>query len=300
MLFVTSTIGGIVLVQALLGIGFSLFWPISEALVSESAPVNNRTGTMGQYAVAWGSGFLIGPLVGGLVADTAGFQMTFLVAGILVLITAGASVATIRGTGKKESRSKKASVRPEWRLVSTLLPMLMVQIPYAIVFAFITSIFPGYAAQSGLTPFEVGSLITGFGFARIVMFSLTGRLGRVGERKSIIVASVGLAGAVSLLPLSRGFVQLLGVSCLMGTFIGVIYPQTLGFITKQSPSANLGFAVGLYETIFGIGFAAGPVIDGFMLQATNVSTTCVALAIVALSIVPMLSFSKPVEAKGLH
>jgi MFS family permease len=300
LLSAASTIEGIVLVQILLGIGFSLFWPLSEALVSESVPLNNRTGVMGLYAVAWGSGFLIGPLVGGLVADAAGFQMTFLVAGTLVLITAGVSVPTIRGTGKKESRGTNASVKPEWSLVLKLLPMLMIQIPYAIVFAFIASIFPGYATQTGLTSFEVGGLISGFSFTRIVMFSLSGRLGRIGERKSIMFASVGLAAALSLLPLSRGFVQLLGVSCLVGTFIGVIYPQTLGFITKQSPSANLGFAIGLYEAIFGIGFAAGPVIDGFILQATSASTTCLALTIVALSIVPMLSLSKPLEENGLH
>ncbi len=110
-----------------------------------------------------------------------------------------------------------------------------------------------------------------------------------------MTASVGLAVALSLLPLSRGYAQLLGVSCLIGAFIGVIYPQTLGFITKWSPTANLGFAVGLYETIFGIGFAAGPIIAGFMLQATNALTACLALAIVALSIVPMLFLQKPVE-----
>lgn len=299
MLAAASTIEGIVLIQVLLGIGFSLFWPLSEALVSESAPLSNRTGIMGLYAVAWGSGFLVGPLVGGLIADAAGFQMTFLIAGVLVFVTAGASVAAIRGTGKKESRATKATVQPEWRLVSELLPMLLVQIPYAIVFAFFASIFPGYAIQTGLTPFEVGGLVSGFGFARIVMFSLSGRIGRIGERKSIMFASVGLAVALSLLPLSRGFVGLLGVSCLLGIFIGIIYPQTLGFISKQSPSVNLGFSIGLYETIFGIGFAAGPLIGGFILQATSPVIACFALAIVALSIVPLVSFSKPLGENGI-
>ena len=300
MLSATFTIEGIALVQVLLGIGFSLFWPLSEALVSESVPLKDRTGVMGLYAIAWGSGFLIGPLVGGLIADAAGFQMTFLVAGVLVLMTAGGSVATIRGMGKSERRHVNAAVQPEWKLVSDLLPMLMVQIPYGIVFAFFVSIFPGYASQAGLTPFEVGVLASGFGLARIVMFSLSGRLGRIGERRSIIFASVGLAVSLSLLPINRVFPALLGVSCLLGTFIGIIYPQTLGFISKQSPSANLGFAIGLYETIFGIGFVAGPIISGFVAQAVGLGIASFVLALVALSIVPLVSFSKPLATNGLR
>lgn len=300
MLSTTFTIEGIVLIQALLGIGFSLFWPLSEALVAESAPKENRTGVMGLYAVAWGSGFLIGPLIGGLVADAAGFQTTFLVAGILVLMTAGGSVAAIRGTGKRESRRMEADVRPEWRLVSGLLPMLMVQIPYGIVFAFFVSIFPGYATQAGLTPFEVGVLASGFSLARIVMFSLSGRLGRIGERRSVMLASVGLAVSLSLLPVNRGFLALFGVSCLLGTFIGIVYPQTLGFISKQSPSANLGFAIGLYEMIFGIGFVAGPIVSGFIAQVAGLGIACLALAVVALSIIPLVSFSKPLGSDGMR
>ena len=300
LLSATQTIEGIVLVQVLLGIGFSLFWPLSEALVSESVPLKDRTGVMGLYAVAWGSGFLVGPLVGGLIAEAAGFHITFLVAGVLVLMTAGGSVAAIRGMGKRERRRVDAPVQPEWKLVSHLLPMLMVQIPYGIVFAFFVSIFPGYASQAGLTPFEVGVLASGFGLARIVMFSLSGRLGRIGERRSVIFASVGLAISLSLLPINRGFLALLGVSCLLGTFIGIIYPQTLGFISKQSPSANLGFAIGLYETIFGIGFVAGPIISGFVAQAMGLAIACLVLAVVALSIVPLVSFSRPLAINGLR
>jgi MFS family permease len=38
------------------------------------------------YAVAWGGGSLIGPFLGGIIADVAGFQSTLFVAGVLILM----------------------------------------------------------------------------------------------------------------------------------------------------------------------------------------------------------------------
>ncbi len=292
MLSAADTVGGVVLVQVLLGVGFSLFWPLSEALVSETAPLDRRTAAMGVYGVSWASGFLIGPLVGGLIAEVIGFQATFVVAGIIVVVVAVISVQAIRASRKHADPGMRASLRPEWALASKLLPMLMVQIPYGIVFAFIVTIFPGYAIQTGLTPFEVGVLVSGFGFTRIVMFSLSGRFSRLGERTSTALAFVGLAVALLMIPLNSTFPALLADMCALGSFVGIIYPQTIGYICKRSPSASMGFAVGLYETIFGIGFAVGPIASGLVVQVASPDLASAVLAAVALAAIPMIAFSK--------
>ena len=296
MLAATQSIEGIVLVQVLLGIGFSLFWPISEALASETAPLHRRTAAMGMYGVAWASGFLFGPLLGGLIAGEVGFQASFLVSGTIVLATAGVSVASIRG-GRHPSYKTTAPSKPEWGLVSKLLPFLLVQVPYGVVFAFIVSIFPGYAVQSGLTPFEVGVLVSGFGFARIVMFSLSGRFEKIGERKSAALAFMGLAFVLLVIPFNRTFLALLADMCAVGVFIGIIYPQTVGYVCKHSPLENLGFAIGLYETVFGVGFAIGPIASGFVAQTTGPDAAYFALAVVALSMTPILAFSRVNRAR---
>ena len=223
LLAATGTIEGILAVQVILGIGLSLFWPISEGLISEISSAQERASAIGMYAVAWGTGFLIGPFIGGIIAEVAGFQSTFFVAGALLLVTAGLSVVTIRGEQKRHRGAEQAPSRPSWELISAVLPMLIVQVPYAIVLAFIVSIFPGYAIESGLTPSEVGLLLSGFGFARTMMFSLSGRLERTGERKSIGFAFLGMIPVLLLIPLNRSFIGLLADSCLIGAFIGIIY-----------------------------------------------------------------------------
>lgn len=297
MLASTHTIEGIVLVQVLLGIGFSLFWPLSEALVSENAPLHRQTAVLGMYGVAWASGFLFGPLLGGFIANAAGFQLSFLFSGVIVLATAVVSVALIRGQGNSPSYKTKTAGKPDWGLVSKVLPALVVQVPYGVVFAFIGSIFPGYAIQSGLTPFQVGVLVSGLTLARMVMFSLSGRFERVGERKSTALAFIGLAFVLLLIPFNRSFLALMADICAVGALIGIIYPQTVGYVCKHSPVENLGFAVGLYETIFGIGFAAGPIISGLIAQVVGLDAAYLTLAIVALSAAPILVFPKVKHAR---
>ena len=292
LLAATDTIPGILAVQILLGIGLALFWPISEALVSEISSLHERAAAIGMYAVAWGSGFLIGPLVGGIVAQEAGFQISFLVAGILILATSGVSAAAIRGEEKQQGRMQQASARPSWELLYAVLPMLLVQIPYAIVLAFIVSIFPGYAAAAGLAPSEVGLLLSGFGFARTLAFSLAGRMQKVGERKSIGVGSLGLGLVLLLIQTNSSFIALFADSCLMGAFIGLIYPPTVAYVSKRSPFENLGFVIGAYETIFGIGFAIGPILSGFIAQTVSADLALLVLAIIAFSIIPLLAFAR--------
>jgi len=291
LLAATRTIGGILAVQVFLGIGMSLFWPVSEALVSEISSAQERASAIGMYAVAWGVGFLIGPFIGGIIAEVAGFQSAFFVAGVLVLMTAGVSVVTIRGEEKRRGSVERASAKPSWKVVSAVLPMLLVQVPYAIVLAFIVSIFPGYAVEYGLTPSEVGLILSGFGFARTGVFSLSGRLGRIGERKTIGFAFLGLIPVLILIPFNKSFIGLLLDSSLIGALIGIIYPQTVAYVSKHSPSENLGFAIGAYEAIFGIGFAAGPVLSGFIAQTAGPDFALLVLAVVALSAIPVVAFS---------
>ena len=288
----TNTFEGILSTQLILGVGFSSFWPLSEALVSEAAPSGKQTGAMGKYGVAWASGFLMGPLVSGYLAGTAGFRTMFLIAGMTVLVTAAVSTAAVRGSQTKQVEETRTDNLPRRGLLSELAPILWIQLPYGLVFSFIITILPGYALTSGLTPLEVGVVLSAFGVARAGTFSLSGRFGGLGERRSIILASGGIVFALLVMPLSLTFVGLLIDILLLGFFIGILYPQVVGYICKHTPPANLGFSMGLYEATVGIGFAVGPITSGFIAQTAGMSTTCFVLSAAAFSMIPIMAFPR--------
>jgi MFS family permease len=115
-------------------------------------------------------------------------------------------------------------------------------------------------------------------------------LGRISERKSVGFAFLGLIPVLLLIPLNGTFFGLLVDSCLIGALIGIIYPQTVAYVSKRSPSENLGFAIGAYETIFGIGFAAGPILSGSIAQVVGPELALFVLAAVAFSAIPVVAF----------
>ncbi len=292
----TNTVEGILAMQLILGIGFSSFWPVSEALVSETAPSGDQTRAMGTYGVAWASGFLIGPLIVGYLAGAIGFQTMFLIAGTGVLMTAVVSTMTVRGSRAKHVDNAKIDISSRRGLVSELAPVLLIQLPYGFVFSFIVTILPGYALKSGLTPFEVGLILSAFGLARIGAFSQAGRFAGFGERRSIILASAGIAFALLVAPFGGSFFGLLGDILLLGFFMGMFYPQVIGYIGRRAPAANLGFSMGLYEAAVGIGFALGPVTSGFIAETAGVYATYVILSAVAFSMIPIVALVKPRRA----
>jgi len=124
-----------------------------------------------------------------------------------------------------------------------------------------------------------------------MVFSLSGRLGRIGEGKSVGFAFLVMIPVLLLIPLNRSFIGLFADSCLLGACIGIIYPQTVAIVSKRSPPQNLGFAIGAYETIFGVGFAVGPILLGFVAQTAGPDLALLVLAIVSLSAIPVLAFS---------
>jgi MFS family permease len=217
----------------------------------------------------------------------------FLIAGTAVLIVAVVSAVTVRGSRTKQGVQMKTETPSRRGIVSELAPVLLIQLPYGFVFSFIVTILPGYALKSGLTPFEVGVILSAFGLARIAAFSQAGRFAGFGERRSIILASAGIAFALIVAPLGSSFFGFLTDIFLLGLFMGIFYPQVIGYIGRRAPPANLGFSMGLYEAAVGIGFALGPVTSGFIAEAAGVYVTYVILSAAAFSMIPMVAFTKP-------
>jgi len=69
------------------GIGAALVRPISLAFIGELAPARREAQTMGTFDISFYSAQAVGPVIGGLVKDAAGFQGVFLSLAVLCLLS---------------------------------------------------------------------------------------------------------------------------------------------------------------------------------------------------------------------
>ena len=85
-LVLSHSVSDIILLRGVGGVALSFLWPTAEVLVIDLSSEKNRVKEMGTYSVVWGTGFLIGPALGGVVIPTLGFTSLFLLSSVLILI----------------------------------------------------------------------------------------------------------------------------------------------------------------------------------------------------------------------
>lgn len=291
LLAVAGSVFDIIVIQIIGGIGFALFWPSSETLVTDVTPVNGRVKAIGRYSVAWAVGFLLGPLIGGYLLEMMGFILLFtLSAGIVVVSTIISTVTILpRYVPLPNHRGKAGMERPS---LSGSYPIYAAIIPYSIIFAVVVAIFPGYANSIGVSSTEIGVLFSVFGVTRAAAFLFSERFARIGEKRALTLVAVILFGSLLIIysTLSTwGFALALALT---GLSLGIFFPLTLNAVSQRFPRERLGTAIGLYEATFGVGFAIGPVIGGALAELWTPTLPYLALSFLGLTIIPLVNLWK--------
>jgi len=270
----SRSVGDIVLIRSLGGLGFAFFWPSGEILVLDSAPREKRVREMGLFSVSWGSAFLIGPLIGGIIIQNFGFVKLFVFSSLLIML---AFVQTALWAKPVNPNRAPTSIHiPKSRVVRRLLPWYVMTACYGVIFSVLTSIFPGYANSVGVNLVQVGLIFTVFGLARVTIFATSDHFLHFGEKKALLVVSLLISGCCLVIGFYPSFNAFLCVIALLGGSFAVMFPLTIGLISRHFPDEQSGAAVGSYESVYGIGAAIGPTLAGSVAALSDVRFSFVA------------------------
>jgi DHA1 family multidrug resistance protein-like MFS transporter len=245
------------------------------------ASVDTRVKEMGTYGVAWASGFLIGPTIGGAIIQSLGYSILFLIATALISL---ALLPTCFWLIPEYRRSNPVAVAFSGNLtiMRRLLPWYAMTSCYGTIFGVIVAILPGYANSVNIVPAMIGSLFTAFGISRILSFSMSERHLRFGEKKALSIVSAVLVVSLGVLAAFPSYIAFLVSMIMIGGCFGVIFPITISLISRHFPQERLGAAVGSYEAMFAVGFTVGPLFGG-AIAAVNVSLAFFATSFFALA-----------------
>jgi MFS family permease len=229
-----------------------------------------RVKEMGRYSVSWGSAFLIGPFIGGLIIQNFGFFTLFVTSCVLSAGSLLGAIGLIYGGILEAHIDNVPEVKELFHGVRRLLPWFGLLVCYGLIFSVVTTILPGYANAIGINAVLVGVLFTGFGLARVVSYTGSERYRRFGERRALGLASFLLALGCILIVLLPSFPIFLIAVPLMGGCVAIVFPLSIGLISRHFPESELGGAVGLYESTYGVGTAIGPVLAGVLATVLDV------------------------------
>ena len=250
---------------------FSGFSASAITLVS-SQTRDNRLG----YALGWLStgqllGSLMGPLLGGAVADWSGsnripFFVTSAVAASITLVAAWKVQEVVRPAKQHEKAGSKLS---GWRTLTAagLLPLFVVLLLAQLG---VRSVQPVVTLYVQSLVGNVGNLATLSGLA----FSMTGLADMVsspflGKRSDVLgyrrVLLISLFGA-ALFSLPQAFATsywvFVGERFGVGMFIGGILPTANALIARSTPASQRGMVLGLTASASFLGNSLGPLTGG--------------------------------------
>lgn len=250
------------------------FMPAATALMSASAPKERMGFAMGTLQSGAVAGTILGPFIGGLLAEWVGFRPIFYITGTLLFIASLLAWIVV-----KESFVRKTPAAGEKRPTLTASFRRLVKAPQIpALFGVTVGIQVSLLSSMLLIPlfvqelhgperlaFFAGLVGSVTGFANMTASPILGRFAdRIGYEKVLTVCLLG--AALSFIP--QAFVQnvwqLLASRFLLGLFMGGMLPSVNALLRAYTPDGMESRAFGFNSSFLSLGNILGPMAGGVL------------------------------------
>ena len=243
-------------------------------LVSSESPTHRAGWALGVFYTGQISGTLIGPLLGGWLAETVGYRNTyFVVAGFCLL--SSLAIMGIHETRRVADRSAvKVSNREAFRAVSRpsmlygiFMTTFSLQFSLMCIEPILTVYIKSMVPESEHVALISGAVFSSAGFASALFSSRLGALSdRIGTQK-VLFCSLLTACAVAI---PQAFVtapwQLGLLRFIHGIAVAGLMPSVNHLIKEAAPQEFLGRMYGFNQSFQFIGMSSGAIFGGFIAE----------------------------------
>jgi len=286
------------------------FLAAGMALVSVTVPDGQRGYALGMLQAVVPAAGLVGPLLGGVLADLIGYRAIFVV--VAILCGVGGVIAALlliepRDAGT-HAPSSTVTVRDNlgiaWRH-PTLRRALIATVASQTLVTTLQPVFVLYVEQLGvearLLSTTTGVLFAATGITALVAAPWWGRRGdRLGFHRALTVALLGSAVVLFLQGMVNGVVQLFVLRLLYGCFVTGILPALFGFVTEASPADRRGGVMGLSSSATMLGNLLGPLAGGFVAAHVSIRAVFVVSAAMLIIVNFYASGLRPESGRSRH
>jgi MFS family permease len=251
--------------QAIIGVS-QIFGIISlQNVIGNISTKENRDHQFGIYSTAVATGGLIGPVMGGYLAEYVSFPFAYFVATCIGILPICLSFF-IPDLRNKKSPGTEPTGSPFQLLKIPLLRKALASSALVLYSRDIfVAYFPLFASQMGLSAKDIGWIITIQGLTMVIIrFSLSRLSGKFG-RGRVLLGSIFVAGLSFLLvPLSDNAIVFGILSAFMGAGLGCGQPLSMTTTYNASPKDRTGEVLGLRLAINRLSQLAAPMLFGLI------------------------------------
>lgn len=240
----------------------------ASALVSSLTPVKKLPFAMGFLMMAMFGGTSLGPLFGGFLADSVGYQNTFYISGLSLFLGGLIVLFVVREKFVRPPAQERSSLTDVFKLATSrqMLPLLAALCVVQAGPQMISPIIPLFIRE--LDPTGMSASLAGLAFCLMgITASLTSVLaGRMGERwnlRKLLFISCLVTSLLYLPPLlATGAAQLIIFIAIIGFSKGGLMASSSTLVGLTASRGQQGVAYGVAQSANAIGNGMGPLIGG--------------------------------------
>ncbi len=268
-----ANIPQLVLVRLLMGGAGAMIIPIAMAYIGDLSPEGEEGKWMGYANAAFFSGFGIGPLLGGALAERFGMNASFYAMGGLCLLAFLVAVIFLPEIGQRKIGEKSHLSFKEMSTSPMVRGLFSFRLVQALGRGGIMTFLPVFVATYiGLGPTLIGVLLAVNMLPMMVLLAPAGRLADRFNRKALIIlGNLIYLITVALIPLANTFWQQLWL-CFPRAIGGAISMSAATALTvEEGRKFGMGSTMSILIMAMSIGFAVGPTLSGVIADSVDIN-----------------------------
>ncbi len=261
-----------ILIRFFQGIASAMIFPVALAYVGDITPERREGFIMGLFSVSLYGGLSVGPVIGGVVKDSFGIQISFLSMGLFNF--AGFLLCLILLPPRKEEKPRSKTKPPlNYRALMKdryIGGLFIFRFAYTTCIGIVWAFLPLFAdSEFNLSSSLIGTLL-------MVGVLTTGLLqtpmGLLADRfnKRILIAIGGLVAGGAMFSFVRvhSILGLFFASTLFGIGGGIAIPSVMAMtVILGRRTHSMGSIMGLLAMGHSLGMLLGPILAGIMMDA---------------------------------
>ncbi len=283
------------LVRGIHGLASAAFIPAANALVVDMASPQRRGEALGWFTAATMLGFVFGPITGGFLLHSYGYDATFYACSFTSLLALALVLPWLRSMPERPAQREASGSAwgwlRQWRAFGALLTPLFITFGSGTIVAFM----PLYGERISITASQVGIIITAIYASSSLLRAPAGMLSdRIGRGAVILGGFTVSAAALFCFSFLTSFPSLIVAGVAFGLGMGLAMPAAFALAADLAPLSARGLAMGAVSSSLQAGLAIGATAMGGVAEVTGFGTMFgICSAILAVGLIAVLLLIRP-------
>ncbi|MGY3766113.1 multidrug efflux MFS transporter [Vagococcus vulneris] len=283
--------------------------PNATAMIASQAPMEKNGWALGTLATGAVAGSLIGPSMGGFLAEVVGIKNVFIVTGLILLINTVLTIFFVHEDFEPITRDEAMSTREVFRevespkiLIGLFISTLILQVGMTSISPILTLYIRQLGDNSGNILFVSGLIVSISGVSTFISSPFLGKLGdKIGNQRILLIGLI--ISALCLFPMSlvTSPFQLGMLRFFLGFSTGALMPSINTLISKMTPQEGVSRVFSFNQMFTNLGQVVGPMIGSLVANIYNYRMVFVvtSLLVVVNIVITLINFQGDIRFSSI-